>query len=112
VPLALVFRRVRRSMFALVVISLAVQLGMYIERYIIIPVTLGQNWLPFSWGAYTPHLPEILITTGAVSFVILAFVLASRAIPLIPLWEVQEGQMLHALRRFGRALISTRADPE
>ena len=112
VPLALVFKRVRRSMFALVVISLAVQVGMYLERYIIIPVTLGQNWLPFSWGTYTPHLPEILITTGAVSFVILAFVLASRAIPLIPLWEVQEGQLLHGLRRFGRALISTRADPE
>jgi Ni/Fe-hydrogenase subunit HybB-like protein len=112
VPLALFLPRVRRSMPALVLISLFVQLGMYIERFLIIPVSLGQNWLPFSWGFYVPHLPEILITIGAFSFVILSFLAASRVIPLIPVWEVREGQLFHGLRRIGRALISTRAEPE
>jgi molybdopterin-containing oxidoreductase family membrane subunit len=30
---------------------------------------------------------------------------ASRLIPLIPVWEVQEGQMAHELKQFGRETV-------
>jgi Ni/Fe-hydrogenase subunit HybB-like protein len=111
VPLALVFKRVRTSMRGLFIVSLFVQIGMYIERVVIIPITLGQNWLPASWGNYVLRLPESLITIGAFSFVVFLFFAASRVIPFIPVWEVYEGQVLHSLRRIGRALISTRTEP-
>jgi Ni/Fe-hydrogenase subunit HybB-like protein len=105
-------RRVRRSVPALVVVSIGIQFGMYIERYLIIPTTLGRNELPFDWGVYIPHAPEILITVGAFSLIGFLYLLASRVIPLIPVWEIQEGQILHGIRRVGRALLATRAEPE
>jgi Ni/Fe-hydrogenase subunit HybB-like protein len=105
-------RRVRRSIPALVVISIGIQIGMYIERFLIIPGALGRNELPFDWGIYIPHAPEILITVAAFSLIGFLYLLASRVIPLVPVWEVQEGQILHGIRRVGRALLATRADPD
>jgi Ni/Fe-hydrogenase subunit HybB-like protein len=104
-------RRIRTSTGALFFIAVFVQIGMYIERYLIIPVTLGRNELPFDWGIYVPHLPESLITVGAFALVGFLYVLISRIIPFIPVWEVLEGQMLHGLRRIGKALVQTRAEP-
>ncbi len=105
-------KRVRTSIPAIFIVSVFVQIGMYLERYIIIPVSLGQNWLPFDWGLYLPHLPETLITIGAFSLVIFLYVSFSRIFPLIPVWEVYEGQVLQGLRRIGRALVRTRAEPD
>ncbi|HKZ83296.1 MAG TPA: NrfD/PsrC family molybdoenzyme membrane anchor subunit [Anaerolineae bacterium] len=104
-------RRIRTSVPALFFVCVFVQIGMYIERYLIVPTTLGRNALPFDWGIYIPHLPETLITVGAFALVGFLYILFSRIIPLIPVWEVYEGQVLQGLRRIGRALIPTRAEP-
>ena len=105
-------RRVRTSPPALFAICVFVQIGMYIERYLIVPTTLGVNELPFDWGIYIPHWPESLITLGAFCLLIFLFLPISRLIPLIPVWEVREGQRLHGVRRFGRALVPTRSHPD
>jgi Ni/Fe-hydrogenase subunit HybB-like protein len=104
-------RRVRTSVPALVVICIFVQIGMYIERFLIIPVTLGRNELPFSWGIYIPRLPDILITLGAFALVPFLYLVISRLVPLIPVWEVLEGQILQGLKRLGRALLPSRTEP-
>jgi molybdopterin-containing oxidoreductase family membrane subunit len=105
-------RRIRTSPAALFFICVFVQIGMYTERYLIIPVSLGRNLLPFDWGVYIPRLPESLITLSAFALVGFLYVLVSRIFPLIPVWEVYEGQVLQGLRRIGRALVPTRAEPE
>jgi molybdopterin-containing oxidoreductase family membrane subunit len=104
--------RIRRSIPALFFICVFVQIGMYLERYLIVAVTLGVNELPFSWGRYPPHLPETLITIGAFALVGFLYVLFSRIVPLIPVWEVYEGQVLHGVRRIGRALVPTRSESD
>ncbi len=103
-------KRIRRSKLALLIVAAFVVLGMYLERYLIVAVTLGRNEMPFSWGTYVPQLPETLITIGAFAFVPLMYILFSRLIPLIPVWEIQEGQLMQGLRRIGRALVSTRSE--
>jgi len=103
-------RRLRTSVPVVVVVSLFVQVGMYLERYLIVAVTLGRNELPFDWGQYTPHLAEILITIGAFSLIGFLFLVFVKLFPIIPMWEIQEGQMLHALRRIGALLVPTRAE--
>lgn len=105
-------RRIRTSVPALFLICVFVQIGMYLERYLIVPVTLGRNELPFDWGVYIPHWPESLITVAAFAFVAFLYVLFSRIFPLIPVWEVYEGQVLQGLRRIGRALVPTRSEPD
>jgi Ni/Fe-hydrogenase subunit HybB-like protein len=105
-------RRIRRSLPALLVISIFVQIGMYLERYLIIPGSLSRNELPFDWGLYVPHFPESLITVGAFALVGFLYLIFSRFFPLIPVWEVYEGQVMRSLRRIGRKVIPFRAEPE
>jgi Ni/Fe-hydrogenase subunit HybB-like protein len=105
-------RHVRTSIPAMVVISIFVNIGMYLERYLIVAVTLGRNELPFDWGVYIPHWPEILITVGAFSLVGLLFLIFVKLFPIIPIWEVREGQMKQGLRRIGREVVPTRVDPD
>jgi hypothetical protein len=103
---------VRRSVLAICIVAVFVNIGMYLERYLIIPVTLGRNELPFDWGTYILHLPETLVTIGAFALIAFLYLLFSRIFPLIPVWEVYEGQVMEGLRRIGRAMVPTRAEPE
>jgi Ni/Fe-hydrogenase subunit HybB-like protein len=110
--LSLWSKRIRTSIPALLFVCIMVQVGMYLERYLIVPGSLGVNELPFSWGLYVPHLPESIITVGAFALIGFLYVIFSRIFPLIPVWEVYEGQILHGLRRIGRALVPTRVEPD
>jgi len=67
--------------------------------------------MPFTWRQYEPRI-EIPMTIGTFALFLLLYMLASRLIPLIPVWEVQEGQEAHILRRVGRTEVSTLSDLE
>jgi len=84
---------------------------MWFERYIIIPISLSINRMPFTWRMYTPGV-EIPLGIGTVALFILLYVLASKVIPMIPVWEVQEGQMAHALKKYGRETVVTVSELE
>jgi molybdopterin-containing oxidoreductase family membrane subunit len=99
-------KTIRRTPWLLAIIGLLINVGMYWERYLIVPVTLAINRMPFTWKLYTPRV-EIFLTIGTFSLFILFYMIASRLIPLIPVWEVQEGQMVHTLRKVGKAHVPT-----
>ncbi len=99
-------KRIRTTPWLLALIGLLINVGMYWERYIIIPVTLSINRMPFTWKLYEPGI-EIYLTIGTFSMFLLFYMIASRLIPLIPVWEVQEGQMVHTLRKVGKANVPT-----
>ena len=103
-------KRVRKNIGTLVIICIFIQIGMYLERFLIIPVMLGFNELPFSWGVYLPR-SGVLLTIACLAMVVLLYMLFSRFVPLIPVWEVLEGQIMQGLRRIGRALVPTRTEP-
>src|SRR5439155_13424048 len=89
------FRRVRRSFTAMLWISLAVNVGMWLERYLLIvnPLTLKQPFT-FMWvTSYQPRLPEYLFTTGSFALVAGGVLVFAKLLPVIPLWDVKEGQV-------------------
>jgi len=104
-------KKVRTTPWALALIGLLINVGMYWERYLIIPVTLTINRMPFTWRLYSPRI-EIFLTIGTFSLFILMYMIASRLIPLIPVWEVQEGQMTHSLRKVGSTMVHTKTELE
>jgi molybdopterin-containing oxidoreductase family membrane subunit len=67
--------------------------------------------MPFTWRLYFPKI-EVFLTIGTIALFLLLYMLASRLIPLIPAWEVQEGQIAHTLRRVGKTHVSTVSDME
>jgi molybdopterin-containing oxidoreductase family membrane subunit len=98
-------RKIRRTPWAMLAITLLINVGMYAERYTIIPLTLGHQRSPFDWGEYTPRLTDISIVVGTFCLFILLYLLASRVLPLVPVWEVQEGQVAHSLRKVGKTKV-------
>jgi len=105
-------KRVRRSPIGLFLITIGINIGMYLERVIIIPGSLQRNRLPFDWGFYNPRGAEIFIPLGTLALFCLLYVLASRVIPLIPVWEVLEGQLSHTRRRIGKTVVTSIAELE
>ncbi|RMF26890.1 MAG: polysulfide reductase, partial [Chloroflexi bacterium] len=105
-------KKVRTSPTGLLLVTLGVNVGMYIERYIIVAGFLTRNRSPFDWGVYNPSPVELLISIGSLSLFILLYALVSRLIPLVPVWEVHEGQIAHTLRRIGRTLVPSVAEME
>ncbi len=112
VPWAILWnKKWRRTPWLLAITGLLINVGMWLERYIIIPETLTINRMPFTWRLYVPGI-EIALSIGNFAFFFLLYLLASRLIPLIPVWEVQEGQESHTLRKIGKASIPTLSDME
>lgn len=99
-------KKIRRNPAMLFTIGLLINVGMWFERYIIIPVSLTINRMPFTWKLYFPRI-EILLSLGTLALFILIYMIASRLIPLVPVWEVQEGQEAHGLRKVGKATVKT-----
>lgn len=105
-------KKIRRTPWAMFVITLLVNLGMYAERYLIVVGVLTRNRLPFNWGGYQPRLIEFMISVGSISLFLFLYALASRLIPLIPVWEVREGQDAHLLRKVGKTVVPTVSETE
>jgi len=112
VPWAILWnKKWRETPWLLASVGILINIGMYIERYLIIPVGVTINRMPFTWRQYYPRI-EIPMTVGTFALFLLLYMLASRIIPLIPVWEVQEGQEAHLIRKIGKAEISTLSDME
>jgi len=104
-------KKVRTTPGLLFTIGLLINLGMWFERYIIVPISLTINRMPFTWREYVPGV-EIPLGIGTLAFFILLYMIASKLIPLVPVWEVQEGQLAHSLRKFGKETVVTVSDLE
>ncbi len=98
-------RRIRRTPLLMFIIMALINVGMYAERFTIIPMTLAEQRVPFLWGDYVPNITDVAIVLGTFCLFIFLYLVMSRLIPLVPVWEVQEGQMAHTMRKVGKAEI-------
>jgi len=92
VPL-LAFKRVRNNIGAIFALSLIINVGMFLERFLIIVPSLARQRLPYMWGGYAPTWVELSITAGALAGFSLAYALFTKLFPIVAIWEVREGQI-------------------
>ena len=78
-----------RTITGTVIASLAVVIGMWLERFLIIVPSLSHKYLPYSWGDYRPTWVEITIMVGTFAGMALLYVLFSKAVPIILVWELK-----------------------
>lgn len=90
VPQALWWKQVRTSEWALFVISLLVNFGMWTERYVIVVVSLTRDFLPSSWHAYHGTRWDWMILAGSVGLFMFLFLLFMRLLPVISISELRE----------------------
>jgi molybdopterin-containing oxidoreductase family membrane subunit len=88
-PQLLWFRKVRRNLVFLFVISLVVNVGMWLERFVIVVTSLHRDFLPSSWGMYFPTFWDIILYIGTIGQFILLFFLFLRFVPMIAMFEMK-----------------------
>jgi molybdopterin-containing oxidoreductase family membrane subunit len=89
VPQVLWSQRARRSPTVLMLVSLAVLLGMWLERFIIIVTSLHRDYLPSSWGMFKPTIWDYLTFFGTIGFFFTLFLLFIRLLPMISISEMR-----------------------
>ncbi len=89
-PWILFIRKVRTNLTWLFVISVMVSIGMWLERFVIIVVSLTRGQLPSAWGSYTPTGWDWLQYIGTFGLFLTAFLLFCRVLPVIAMAEMRE----------------------
>ena len=90
VPQVFWFRRARRSLRTMFVVSLVVNVGMWLERFNIIVIGLHRDFLPSSWSMYVPSIVDIALFAGTLCFFGMCFLLFLRFFPAVAASEVKE----------------------
>ena len=70
--------------------SIAINIGMYTERFLIVGTSLSRKYLPDTWGLYVPSPVEISILVGSVALFATLFLLFVKIFPSVSIYEVKE----------------------
>lgn len=89
IPQVFWFRWARQNIVLMFIVSLLVNVGMWFERFVIIVIGLHRDFLPSSWGSYTPTLVEILTFIGSFGLFFFMFMLFCRYLPMVAMAEVK-----------------------
>jgi molybdopterin-containing oxidoreductase family membrane subunit len=93
VPQLLWFKRIRLHTGILWIISIIINVGMWLERYVILVTTLHRDFVPSSWGMYQPTIYDFSMFIGTIGFFGLLMCLFIRFVPMIAGFELRE--LLH-----------------
>lgn len=82
--------KARKNTVILFVVSQIVSIGMWLERFVIIPMSLHRDYLPSSWGMYIPTAWDFSMFFGTIGFFILLMFLFFRFVPVINIFEMKD----------------------
>lgn len=89
VPQLLWFRYFRVNMFWLFFISQFINVGMWLERFIIVVTSLHRDYMPSSWDMFHPTIWDIAIYIGTIGLFTMLFFLFIRGLPMISIHEIR-----------------------
>jgi len=89
IPQALWFRRVRSNVPLLFVISLIVNTGMWLERFVIVITSLHRDFMPSAWGNYNPTIWDWGTFIGTIGLFLTLLFLFVRFLPMISIAEMR-----------------------
>ena len=100
IPFPILAIKKLRTITGTAIASFTVVVGMWLERFLIIVPSLSHKYLTYSWGTYRPTWVEITITAGTFCGMVLLYMLFSKVVPIISIWELKAGLRLkpHAVR--------------
>jgi molybdopterin-containing oxidoreductase family membrane subunit len=89
IPQVYWFKKARRNIPLMFVVSLFVNIGMWFERFVITVTSLHRDFLPSSWSYYVPTWFDWGITFGSFGWFFIWFLLFCRVLPVIAVAEVK-----------------------
>jgi Ni/Fe-hydrogenase subunit HybB-like protein len=89
VPQIFWFRKARVHMPTLFVASILVNVGMWLERFVIVVTSLHRDFLPANWGLFKPSFWDIATLAGSFGLFFTMFCLFVRFLPMVAMSEVK-----------------------
>jgi molybdopterin-containing oxidoreductase family membrane subunit len=89
VPQFLWFKRFRRNLWFVFGVSVIVSIGMWLERFVIIVTSLHRDFLPSSWGMYSPTIWDFSMFFGTIGLFFSLMFLFIRFLPIISIFEMR-----------------------
>jgi molybdopterin-containing oxidoreductase family membrane subunit len=83
------FKKLRRSIPFMFVTSIIVNIGMWFERFVITVTSLHRDFLPSSWGYFTPTWVDIGTLIGSFGLFFTLFLVFLRFVPMVAISEVK-----------------------
>jgi len=89
IPQALWSSKVRSKIAALFAIALVVNVGMWLERFVIVVISLHRDFMPSAWGTYIPTRWDWATFVGTMGLFLTLFYLFIRFLPMISISEMR-----------------------
>jgi Ni/Fe-hydrogenase subunit HybB-like protein len=88
-PQFLWIKSVRYSPVLLFILSIVVNIGMWLERYVIVVISLHRDFLPSSWGMYSGTQWDYMLYAGTIGLFLTLMFLFVRFLPMISIFEMR-----------------------
>jgi molybdopterin-containing oxidoreductase family membrane subunit len=82
-------KKIRTSPGILWIISIIVNIGMWLERFVIVITSLHRDFLPSSWGYYAPTIWDWAVYVGTLGLFMTLIFLFVRVLPMITIFELR-----------------------
>jgi Ni/Fe-hydrogenase subunit HybB-like protein len=89
VPQTLWIKRLRTNTVWLFIMALIVSVGMWLERFVIIVVSLHRDYVPSSWNMFYPTFWDFSTFFGTIGLFITLMFLFIRVLPMISIFEMR-----------------------
>jgi molybdopterin-containing oxidoreductase family membrane subunit len=90
IPQLLWSKRVRLHVLSVFLVSLVVNVGMWLERFVIVVTSLTRDFVPSSWGMYYPTVWDWSTYFGTIGVFLSLMFLFVRGLPAISIFEMRE----------------------
>jgi Ni/Fe-hydrogenase subunit HybB-like protein len=87
---ALWFRRVRLSPVLLFVVAFIINIGMWVERFVIVVGSLNRDYMPSAWEMYYPTKWDWATLFGSIGLFLALMFLFVRTLPMISMFELRK----------------------
>ncbi len=88
-PLLFFLKKVRRNIGAVFLIAVFINIGMWLERFIIIVTSLAHDFDPYVWRTYHPTIIDCTITMGGLGFFLTLFLVFVKVFPAVSISETR-----------------------
>ncbi|MFM2267251.1 MAG: hypothetical protein RL757_692, partial [Bacteroidota bacterium] len=81
--------KLRKNLWVTFFMSIFINIGMWFERFVIIPTTLARDFLPSSWSYYSPTWVEMGLFIGSLGLFFTCFLIFARFAPVVAIAEIK-----------------------
>ena len=89
VPQILWIKKYRDNTVVLFIVAMFINVGMWLERFVIIVTSLHRDFLPSSWAMYKPTVFDFSMFFGTIGFFLTLIFLFIRVLPVISIFEMR-----------------------